>query len=114
MYPGPPRPSAPATGERSPTGESGPDVGSAVVVGNAGDADRPVSVRRRRGGRERTDAVTLAPGETRTLAVPEGDGPASVELHARHAAARTTFEPETVRLPPLFAVRERAVVVLRG
>lgn len=107
MYSGPRRTPRPSTGE-PPTGTR-----SVVVVGNGDDANRSVSVRRRRGDRERTDVVTLAPGEARTLAVPDGAGLASIEIHGPHASATTTFAPETARRPPLFTLREGGVVVVR-
>lgn len=97
----------------SSTGDRPHGVPPTVVVANTTDAPHRVRVRRSRDGRAASDSVTLASGATRTLPVPDGVGPATVDLRAARAVATTTFDPATARFPPLFAVRADGVVVVR-
>lgn len=80
-----------------------------AVLHNETDRERRVDLRSRRGSRVTREVTTLQAGETREVDLPEGSGPATVEVHADTGAAAASVDIGDG--PPLFTVRERGVLL---
>lgn len=75
--------------------ESAPDGRRGVLsVANSGPQQERTRVVQDRGETISEAVLTLEPGETASLSIPEGSGSVRVQLYASGASATTSFDPE--------------------
>jgi hypothetical protein len=78
---------------------------------NDGTSVTELTVVRRRGGRVSRDTLGLAPNDTISLPVPDGEGAVTVEVYAPETTATTAFAPG--ERPPLFSWTGGTLLVAR-
>lgn len=83
--------------------------GSRLLVRNVTEESLTLSIEIGRDGRRGTATVTLPAGAGRTVEVPTGEGPVTVEVRTEGADATITFGPGGP--VPLFFVRDSSVLV---
>lgn len=80
-----------------------------VLVRNATDRDRSLSVGLACNGRSRRASFDLPARTERVVGLPDGDGPITADIHTDAGTATVSFESGTSA--PLFSLRDRSVLV---